>query len=189
MKGWLLDTNIISELRKPNCHPLVKQWSDNQPPQSFYLSTVTLAEIRFGIERANDTAFRQELTQWLDETLRPWFSERTLGVDENVILTWRQLVEMGRKSGHTYSQPDLFIAATAALHDLCIVTSDIDGAGFASPELLGLAKPRRRRGRNNNRSRSRILRHDRLHRNRLRFLFPKFVAHLQGNCFRTGRSD
>lgn len=125
MKGWLLDTNIVSELRKPNCHPAVKQWSDSQPPHSFYLSTVTLAEIRFGIERTQDVAFRQELTQWLDNTLRPWFSDRILAVDEDVILTWRQMVEQGRKQGHTFSQPDLFIAATAVLHDLCVATRNI----------------------------------------------------------------
>lgn len=125
MKGWLLDTNIVSELRKPNCHPAVKQWSDSQPPHSFYLSTVTLAEIRFGIQRTQDVAFRQELTQWLDNTLRPWFSDRILAVDEDVILTWRQMVEQGRKQGHTFSQPDLFIAATAVLHDLCVATRNI----------------------------------------------------------------
>ncbi|WP_404789042.1 type II toxin-antitoxin system VapC family toxin [Altericista sp. CCNU0014] len=125
MNGWLLDTNIISELRKPNCHPLVKQWSERQLPQSFYLSTVTFAEIRFGIERTKDEAFSQELTQWLNETLRPWFSDRILPVDEVVILRWRHMVEQGRKQGYTYSQPDLFIAATAALHDLCVVTRNV----------------------------------------------------------------
>jgi toxin FitB len=125
MKGWLLDTNIVSELRKPNCNPAVKQWSDSQPPQSFYLSTVTLAEIRFGIERVNDIDFRQDLTRWLDTTLRPWFSDRILAVDEDTILLWRQMVEQGRKQGYTYSQPDLFIAAIAALHDLCVVTRNV----------------------------------------------------------------
>ncbi|HEY9648669.1 MAG TPA: type II toxin-antitoxin system VapC family toxin [Chroococcidiopsis sp.] len=125
MEGWLLDTNIISELRKSNCHPAVKQWADRQPPQSFYLSTVTLAEIRFGIERSPDEAFRQELTQWLDTTLRPWFSDRILAVDEDVILIWRQMVEKGRKQGYTFGQPDLFIAAIAALHNLCVVTRNV----------------------------------------------------------------
>jgi toxin FitB len=114
----------VSELRKPNCHPAVKQWSDSQPPQSFYLSTVTLAEIRFGIERINDINFRQELTRWLDTTLRPWFSDR-MAVDEDTILLWRQMVEQGRKQGYTYSQPDLFIAAIAVLHDLCVVTRNV----------------------------------------------------------------
>jgi hypothetical protein len=61
MKGWLLDTNIISELRKRNCHPAVKAWPDRQSPTAIYLSTITMAEIRFGIERTQDEAFRQEL--------------------------------------------------------------------------------------------------------------------------------
>jgi toxin FitB len=91
MKGWLLDTNIISELRKPKCHPNVKQWADSQLPQSFYLTTVTLAEIRFGIGRLQDNdALKQDLTEWLDSTLRPWFTERILSIDEDVILLWRQ---------------------------------------------------------------------------------------------------
>ena len=126
MKGWLLDTNIISELRKPKCNSNVKQWADSQLPQSFYLSTVTLAEIRFGIERLKDNAdLQQELTEWLDSILRPWFTERILPVDEDVILVWRQLVEVGRKQGHTFGQPDLFIAAIALVHDLCVVTRNV----------------------------------------------------------------
>ncbi len=137
MKGWLLDTNIISELRKPNCHPNVEQWVDSQLPQSFYLSTVTLAEIRFGIERlqGND-ALRQELTEWLEGTLRPWFTERILPVDEDVILRWRQLVETGRKTGHTFGQPDLFIAAIALIHNLCVVTRNVADFEKANVPIL-----------------------------------------------------
>ncbi|MGD1950249.1 MAG: type II toxin-antitoxin system VapC family toxin [Leptolyngbyaceae cyanobacterium] len=125
MKGWLLDTNIVSELRKPNCNSAVKMWSENQLPQSFYLSTVTLAEIRFGITRVDDPVFAEELTYWLDNTLRPWFTERILSIDEDTILIWRQLVEHGRKRGYTFSQPDLFISSLAAQHDLCVVTRNV----------------------------------------------------------------
>ena len=125
MKGWLLDTNIISELRKTNCHPAVKAWSEQQPPQSFYLSTVTLAEIRFGIEQVQAEEFRQELIEWLDGALRPWFSDRLLGISEDVILTWRRMVEKGRKQGYTFSQPDLFIAAIASTHNLCVATRNV----------------------------------------------------------------
>lgn len=126
MKGWLPDTNVISQLRKTNCHPAVKAWSEAQPPQSFYLSTVTLAEIRFGIEQVQDEAFRQELIEWLNDTLRPWFCDRILKISEDVILIWRQMVEEGRKQGHTFSQPDLFIAATASVHHLCVVTRNVN---------------------------------------------------------------
>ena len=89
------------------------------------MSTITLAEIRFGIEQTSNPDFRQELTQWLDTTLRPWFSDRIFEVDEDVILVWRRMVEKGRKQGYTFSQPDLFIAAIASVHDLCVVTRNI----------------------------------------------------------------
>ncbi len=125
VRGWLLDTNVVSELRKPNCNNNVRAWSEQHPPKSFFLSTVTLAEIRFGIEQVNDAAFRQELTDWLEQVLRPWFSGRILMLDEEVVLVWRKMVENGRKVGYTFSQPDLFIAATAAVHNLMVVTRNI----------------------------------------------------------------
>jgi len=142
MKGWLLDTNIISELRKTNCHPAVKAWSDQQLPQSLYLSVVTLAEIRFGIEQVQDEQFRQELSEWLETVLRPWFSDRLLPVSEDVILEWRRMVAQGRKQGHTFSQPDLFIAAIASIHDLCVVTRNVSdfeksGVPVLNPFLYG----------------------------------------------------
>jgi predicted nucleic acid-binding protein len=123
VRGWLLDTNVISELRKPSCDARVKAWSDNQVPASMYLSRVTIAEIRYGIERlpAADRS-RKRLEAWLTDELRPWFSDRLLDVDEDVLVIWRRLVERGKAMRHTFPQPDLFIAATAILHDLCIVT-------------------------------------------------------------------
>ena len=123
MRGWLLDTNVISELRKSNCDPRVKTWSDSQDPTSFHLSMVTIAEIRYGIERlpAADSS-RRRLEAWLTDELRPWFSDRLLDVNEDVLVIWRRLVEQGKEMRHTFPQPDLFIAATAILHDLCVVT-------------------------------------------------------------------
>ena len=122
MNGWLLDTNVVSELRKirPNRH--VKAWSDAQVPDSFFLSSVTLAEIRFGIERQTTPTLREELETWLTRRLRPWFAGRILPVDEEVILEWRRMVERGRERGVIFSQPDLFIAATAQVHALTLCT-------------------------------------------------------------------
>jgi predicted nucleic acid-binding protein len=126
MNGWLLDTNVISELRKSHCDAHVKSWSERHPPTSFYLSRVTLAEIRFGIEHvAPGSVFRSELENWLERTLRPWFANRILEIDEDVILTWRRMVALGKTRHHTFSQPDLFIAATASVHGLCVVTRNI----------------------------------------------------------------
>lgn len=122
MNGWLLDTNVVSELRKTRPNDRVKAWSDAQPPDSFFLSSVTLAEIRFGIERQTDPLFRQELETWLAQRLRPWFGGRILPVDEEVILEWRRMVARGRDRCITFSQPDLFIAATARVYSLTLCT-------------------------------------------------------------------
>ncbi len=126
MTGWLLDTNVVSELRKQRPDRHVKAWSDAQTADSLFLSSVTLAEIRYGIERQPDPTFRQELTVWLDHRLRPWFAGRILPVGEEVILEWRRMVARGRENSITFSQPDLFIAATAYVHALVVCTRNED---------------------------------------------------------------
>ena len=80
---------VVSELRKTRPNRGVKAWSDAQPADSFFLSTVTFAEIRFGLERQPDPMLREELETWLAHRLRPWFEGRILPVDEDVILEWR----------------------------------------------------------------------------------------------------
>ena len=122
MNGWLLDTNVVSELRKKRPDRRVKAWSDVQVADSLFLSSVTLAEIRYGIEKQPDPKFRKELATWLDHRLRPWFAGRILPVDEEVILEWRRMVTRGREQSITFSQPDLFIAATAHVHSLTVCT-------------------------------------------------------------------
>lgn len=124
MTGWLLDTNVLSELRRSRPEPKVVSFVAAQPLDLLYVSTVTLAEIRFGIERVDDATRRAELANWLEHKLRPAFEQRILPVSEDVILKWRLKVEAGRKSGVTYSQPDLFIAATALHHGLIVVSRD-----------------------------------------------------------------
>ena len=136
MKDWLLDTNVISELRKPRCHVGVKTWADKQSPISMYLSTVTMAEIRFGIEQLSDESRQSTLHSWFDSELRPWFAGRILAVDEEVILEWRRMVARGRSVRHTFSQPDLFIAATASVHNLCVVTRNIKDFQVAGVSVL-----------------------------------------------------
>lgn len=124
MTGWLLDTNVLSELRRPKPSKTVVAFVSAQAMELLYVSTVTLAEIRFGIELLDDATRRAELTDWLAHRVRPMFEQRILAVTEDVLFKWRMLVEAGRKAGHTYSQPDLFIAATALHHGLTVVTRD-----------------------------------------------------------------
>ena len=124
MNGWLLDTNVISELRRRRPEPKVVGFVEAQLLERLFISTVSLAEIRFGIELLGDAARRSELGAWLANTVRPMFARRILDVSEDVLLEWRLLMEEGRKSGHTYSQPDVMIAATARWHGMRVVTRD-----------------------------------------------------------------
>lgn len=124
MSGWLLDTNVLSELRRPRPNAKVVAFVASQPLDRLYVSVVTFAEIRFGIELVPDPARRGELRDWLTLKVRPLFTQRTLPVSEDVMLKWRLLVEEGRKTRYTFSQPDLIIAATALLHGLTVVTRD-----------------------------------------------------------------
>jgi len=123
--AWLLDTNVLSELRRPKPDRKVLSFVASQPLDYLYVSTVTMAEIRFGIEMQADASLRADLTDWLTHKVRPMFEQRVLPVSEDIIFKWRLLVEEGRKAGHTFSQPDLFIASTALQHGLTVVSRDV----------------------------------------------------------------
>jgi predicted nucleic acid-binding protein len=122
--GWLLDTNILSELRRPKPERKVLAFVAAQPLDLLYISVVALAEVRFGIELVTDAIKRAELTDWLAHKVRPMFEQRVLPITEDVLFKWRLLVEDGRQAGHTFSQPDLMIAATALQHGLTVVSRD-----------------------------------------------------------------
>jgi len=122
---WLLDTNILSEIRRLKPEPRVLTFISDRPLEQLYVSAVTLAELRFGIELLSEgSSRRDELNHWLTNTIRPMFDQRVLPITEEIMFRWRILVEEGRKAGHTFSQPDLIIAATALQHGFTMVTRD-----------------------------------------------------------------
>lgn len=133
MTGWLLDTNILSELRRPKPEPKVVAFVAGQSLDLLFVSSVTFAEICFGIELVPEATKRAELNDWLTHKVRPMFDGRVLPVCEDIMFKWRLLVEDGRKSRHTYSQPDLIIAATALHHGLTLVSRDT--ADFAKARV------------------------------------------------------
>jgi toxin FitB len=122
VNGWLVDTNVVSELRKRTCDPNVEIWAEAQPQETLFLSLISIAEIRFGIARAIDDARRRELTRWLSAELRPWFANRVVGLDEDTMLEWRETADAIRAAGRPIGEPDLLIAASAKRHGLCVVT-------------------------------------------------------------------
>jgi predicted nucleic acid-binding protein len=120
--AWLLDTNVLSETRKPRPDLHVVAFLASKPIREFFTCSVVVAEIRFGLATAKDSIRKAALKAWLTYELRPRFRGRTLDVTEDVMLRWRILLEGSRKSGQNYSQPDLLIAATAIEHNLTLVT-------------------------------------------------------------------
>ena len=124
MKGWLLDTNILSELRRRRPEPKVVAFITAQPLDLLYVSIVTLAEIRFGIELVTDASRRAELNDWLAHTYGRHSSSGFSRSPRTSCSGGGSWSRNGRKTGHTFSQPDLIIAATAIHHGLTLVSRD-----------------------------------------------------------------
>lgn len=144
MRGWLIDTNVLSEARRPRPDERVIAFMSRHESGSYFVSTVTFAELRYGIERLDDLEHRAGLRLWLDHVLRPQFASTTLDVSEEVILRWRLLLQAGRRAGMAFPPPDLLIAATALVHGMTVVTRDVrhfaaTGAPVLNPWLPDLS--------------------------------------------------
>lgn len=127
--SYLIDTNVLSELRRKQADAQVVAWAQARPRPSLYLSVLSLGEIRKGIEGVADTAFRQTLTDWLEVELPNYFVGRLLGIDEQVADRWGRLQA---DAGRTLPAIDGLLAATALQHDLVLVTrnvKDFEGLG------------------------------------------------------------
>jgi predicted nucleic acid-binding protein len=101
VRGWLLDTNVLSELRRPNPAVVVAEFVATQPGELLFTTEVTFGEIRYGIEQLEDASRRADMHLWLNRTLRPLFTNRLLGINEDVIVRWKAMVIEGQKRGHT----------------------------------------------------------------------------------------
>ena len=124
MSGFLLDTNIISELVKPKPKANVTEWVENTDESLLYLSVLTLGEIRRGIAALPQSRRRATLEAWLDKDLRGRFDGRILVIDQEVADRWGLLTAAARKSGIVLPVIDGLLAATALEHNLTLVTRD-----------------------------------------------------------------
>lgn len=123
---YLLDTNVISELRRARPHGAVTAWLASVRPAKLCLSVVTLGEIQMGIERtrAHDTAKAQEIEAWADRAITAF---EILPIDAVIIRTWARLAR-GRPDDHF---EDRILAVTAMVHGLTVVTRNVrDFAGL-----------------------------------------------------------
>ena len=138
--NYLLDTNIISEIRKGgDCNPHVATWYDSIDEDSIYLSVMVLGEIRKGIERARRTkpAQARALENWLS-TLSRGFSDRILPIDLAVADEW------GRVSAERpVSTVDALLAATAKVHHMMLATRNVSDVADLRAEVLNPFEPMR----------------------------------------------
>lgn len=124
MSGFLLDTNIISELVKPKPEPNVTSWIDDVDESLLYLSVLTLGEIRRGIASLPQSRRRATLEAWLDKDLNARFEGRILPVDQDVADRWGLLTAAARTAGRVLPVIDGLLAATALEHNLTLVSRD-----------------------------------------------------------------
>ena len=122
MSGFLLDTNVISELVKPRPEPRVVRWIEEIDEHLLYLSVLTLGEIRKGVASLPQSSRRTALEAWLESDLRLRFSKRILSIDEPVADRWGALAGTAQKDGRTLPVIDGLLAATAIHHNLTLVT-------------------------------------------------------------------
>ena len=122
MSGFLLDTNGISELVRPRPEPRVTAWIDAIDESLLYLSVLTLGEIRRGIAALREGSRRVALEAWLDSDLVLRFSGRILPIDEPVADRWGRLTAQATTAKIALPVIDGLLAATAAHHNLTLVT-------------------------------------------------------------------
>jgi toxin FitB len=123
MRGFLLDTNVISEFSRSRPSAAVIRFVGTQPSETTYIADIVLAELQYGQERVSEPSKATQLARWLSD-VRVEFAGRIVSTTEGAFLLWRRIQEEGRKTRVTYSEPDTLLAATAQSHDLIVVTRD-----------------------------------------------------------------
>jgi len=131
--SYLIDTNVISELvkSKPNQH--VVTWFKDVPDHSLYLSTLTLGEIRHGVEKIKNEQRREKLRLWLEYDLPEWFEGRIKSIDCKVAECWGRLQAQAKR---TLPAIDSLIAATAIQFGLTLVTRNVADFDLSNLELI-----------------------------------------------------
>jgi predicted nucleic acid-binding protein len=130
---FLLDTNVVSELRRKQPEPRVLQWFEQVSDDKLYLSVLTIGEIRRGIERLTDSAQQRRLTDWLEGTLFPWLGSQLLAVNLAVAEQWGHLCA---SAGRPLPTIDSLLAATAMEHGLTLVTRNVADFQFAGLKVF-----------------------------------------------------
>jgi predicted nucleic acid-binding protein len=129
--SYLIDTNVLSELRRKEPDVNVVNWMNQRPARSLYLSVLTIGELRKGIEALPIGNRKTQLVDWLEQDLTRFFSGRVLTVDHAVADRWGRLMAQAQRP---LPAIDSLLAATALVHDLTLVTRNVND--FQHPGLV-----------------------------------------------------
>jgi predicted nucleic acid-binding protein len=134
VKGYLVDTNIPSELTRETPDARVAAFLENAGRESVFLSAMTVGEICKGIDMLPASQKRNALQDWLDMDVRSWFAGRILPVTESIAERWGHLAAAAKRKGVTLAVVDGVLAATALEHGLTLVTRNV--RDFAVPGVV-----------------------------------------------------
>jgi predicted nucleic acid-binding protein len=139
--NFLLDTNAVSEWVKPRPNPGLIRWMESVDEDRSFISVISLAEIRYGIERLPAGHRRRRLDEWLHRELPLRFESRTLPIDDTVADAWGKTVAHCEAAGRPIGAMDAFLAATAETYDLTLVTRKISDFPLAKKILNPWIEP------------------------------------------------
>lgn len=118
-RGYLLDTNVVSEARKPRPHPSVQEFLISVSDSHTYISVLTIGELRKGISKLGADPRAHDISLWVDGLIEQ-YAENILGVDSDIVTLWGQL-----SADRSRPMTDTLLAATAIHHQLTFVTRNI----------------------------------------------------------------
>ncbi|MDC9620733.1 type II toxin-antitoxin system VapC family toxin [Xenorhabdus sp. XENO-7] len=132
----VLDTNVISETLRQVSEPHVIEWLDSQPIETLYLSTITLAELRFGMASLPPGKRRDNLQKSLESRVLPLFAGRLLPFDMLASQSYGELMAKARTLGLAISKADGYIAATAIANGMMVATRDVSPFKAADVDVI-----------------------------------------------------
>lgn len=136
MSGYLLDTNVISELVRPKPERRVMEWMEAADESVLYLSVLTLGEIRKGVAGQVQGKRRTHLETWLEVDLQSRFSGRIVPIDSAIADRWGLLVAEAKRKGRVLAVIDGLLAATALHHNLTVVSRNASDFKDAQVQVL-----------------------------------------------------
>ena len=129
MKGYLLDTNVISELKRTVPDACVVGWYVDRMPSELYLASMTIGELLRGANKLADETRKLQLVDWIDNTVIPQFHGRILSFDTHAAREWGELMGSNDAKGKTLPSMDAQIAAIARVNQLRVVSRNVKDFG------------------------------------------------------------